>query len=147
MDDFGDPTQEAYVSTDVRGSFSNSATTNSDLRVRFLVDKSSIRIQLYEYARNHPIKGEGTIEFEARNSKGTQYSFRTFNSDNGNNYADRKNKYNSGEDYDTIMKILKSGGQIKFIATANRFGSPSEYKFQINNADFFENALIKAGIE
>lgn len=140
VDDFGDQTDEAYVSTDIMGTFSNSATTNSALGVRFLIDKNSIRIQLYEYARNHPIKGEGTVVFTARDAKGTQYSFETFNNDGGDNTA-------LGDSYNTIMELLKSGGQIKFIAVANRFGSPSEYKFTIDNADFLDNALLKAGIE
>ncbi|WP_071133885.1 hypothetical protein [Millionella massiliensis] len=146
VDNFGDQTSEAYVSTDIMGTFSNSATTNSDLAVRFLIDKKSIRIQLYEYARNHPIKGEGIVVFTARDANGTQYSFETFNSDSGDNGVSRDG-YDMRKDYDTIMKLLKSGGQIKFIAVANRFGSPSEYKFTINNADFFDNALLKAGIE
>ena len=50
VDEFGDPTAESYLhKTIYDGKFSNSATTNSDLKVTFLVDKDKVSIQLYEY--------------------------------------------------------------------------------------------------
>ena len=50
VDEFGDPTAESYLhKTIYDGKFSNSATTNSELKVHFLVEKDEVNIQLYEY--------------------------------------------------------------------------------------------------
>lgn len=137
VDDFNEPTKEAYISTSLYGTFSNSATTNSDLRVMFLIDNNSMRIQLYEYARNHPIKGEETIRFRALDSDGKKYSFTTYNGDTGNNTV-------SSHYFKDVKDLLLSGGKIVFVAiTDDGYGTPSEYKFTIQNSDFLENAISK----
>lgn len=143
VDDFGEPTKEGYISATVFGTFSNSATTDSNLRVEFLIDKNSIRIQLYEYAGNHPVKGEGIIDYVALDSNGKRWKFKTNNGDNGNNSVCDF----SDSSYEKVKKLLLSGGRIKFIATADRYGSPSEYKFTIKNADFLENAFTKMELQ
>lgn len=56
VDEFGDPTQNAYLFTTVEGVFSNSATTNSDLIVGILISKSEISLTLLEYGRSQ-VKG------------------------------------------------------------------------------------------
>lgn len=140
VDSFGEPTEEAFVATNVSGTFSNSATTNSPLTVRFLIDEDSIRIQLYEYAGNHPIKGEGYLTMQIKDADGKAHTIETYNNDYGDNTVLPKHDA-------TLRKVLENGGTIKFVAVANRFGVPSEYKFAINNADFLENALIKAGLK
>ncbi|MFI3240335.1 MAG: hypothetical protein R3Y22_07075 [Bacteroidales bacterium] len=137
VDDFGEPTKEVYITCDIYGTFSNSATTNSDLRVRFLIDNNSMRIQLYEYARNHPIKGEGTIKFRVLDSNGKTHSFTTYNGKTGDNTV-------SAPYFKVVKGILLDGGKITFIAVADDgYGTPSEYKFTVQNADFFENAIYK----
>lgn len=136
VNDFDEPTKEGYVKTSINGTFSNSATTNSDLRVGFIIDKNSIRIQLYEYARNHPIKGEGFLEFTIKDSNNKIHTVKSYNSDSGNNTIEE-------EYFDEVKAILLNGGRIKFVALADKYGSPSEYKFEIVNADYLENALTK----
>lgn len=140
VDDFGEKTSKAYVWTEVRGTFSNSATTNSNLDVRFLIDADGIRIQLYEYARNHPIKGEGTVNFKIR-ADNKEYTIQAWNSDSGNTTVNR-----AAESMGVLRKLLLAGGEIKFIATAGSY-SVSEYKFVLKNADYLENAMLKAGFE
>jgi hypothetical protein len=51
VDDFKQPTDEWYIRTKKRmtGTFSNSATTNSDLEVSVLIDDESIAFMLYCY--------------------------------------------------------------------------------------------------
>tara|TARA_Y100000593_G_scaffold91856_1_gene181761 strand:+ start:729 stop:1307 length:579 start_codon:yes stop_codon:yes gene_type:complete len=49
VDEFGDLTGNKFLSNTIFGKFSNSATTNSRLKVTFLVDKDKVSIQLYEY--------------------------------------------------------------------------------------------------
>lgn len=134
VDDFGEPTKEGFVGAVCEGVFSNSATTNSDLGVKFLIDESSIRIQLYEYARNHPIKGEGILVFKAK--RGDEIlEFKTYNSDSGNNTVD--NEY-----YDLLISFLQKGGEIKFIAETSSSYSLSEYKFTLIDASYIKEALL-----
>lgn len=59
VDDFGEPTKKGYIRNPsyIRGTFSNTATQNSDLNVRFLIDSATdVSIMLYEYAGNNPVK-------------------------------------------------------------------------------------------
>lgn len=145
VDDFGDQTNHGYVSTEVNGTFSNSATTDSRLRVRFVIDTSSIRINLYEYGGNHPIKGEGFLYFKVKGADGDTQEIQTNNDDYGIN---RVVSY-SYSDYDKILRsILYKGGEVRFKGISDRYGSPSEYNFTITNADHLEKALnrmVKSG--
>ena len=54
VDEFNNPTTEGYITTKdyVVGTFSNSATTNSELYVIWLIDKSDVAIKLVEYGRS-----------------------------------------------------------------------------------------------
>ena len=54
VDEFNQPTNDGYVCNDtyVVGTFSNSATSDSQLYVQVLADKSDITIFLYEYGRS-----------------------------------------------------------------------------------------------
>ncbi len=136
VDEFGEETKSSFVLTDIYGTFSNSATTNSRLKVRFLIDSNKARINLYEYARNHPIKGEGTVYFKIRDKNKKEYHIQGSNGNSGDTYLFQDN-------YKQLLKILKTGGEIKFIAETDRYGSPSVYKFTIDNADWIDNALTK----
>lgn len=53
-DEFGQPTDEGFVTTDryVEGKFSNSATTDSKLYVAFIADLEYLAIQMLEYGNN-----------------------------------------------------------------------------------------------
>jgi hypothetical protein len=57
VDDFGDPTDKGYIAPSyyIKGTISNSATTNSELNVIIIIQsKSDIAVQLYEYAGDTP---------------------------------------------------------------------------------------------
>ena len=93
VDDFGEPTKEGYVFTRCTGKFSNSATTNSELGVEFIIDESNIHIPLYEYNRNHPVKGYlNTFQFKAKRSDGEILEFETLNDEYGYNSVRTKSK-------------------------------------------------------
>jgi hypothetical protein len=62
VDDFGDETNNGFISQTVKGKFSNSATQNSPLRVRMFIDNANVMentpwFRLYEYDGRNPIKG------------------------------------------------------------------------------------------
>lgn len=136
VDEFGDHTNRGYITTEINGTFSNSATTNSPLRVKLAIDTSVVLINLYEYAGNHPVKGEGYLQFTVKDSAGVIYNIETYNDDYGNNTVK-----DDSESEKTIRSILSKGGEIKFSGVANKYSSPSEYKFTITNADYLGKAL------
>lgn len=63
VDEFGDPSDEKFITTShgFTGKFSNSATSNSILRVKFIIEKDSVKIILDEYDNGVPIKGRAAI--------------------------------------------------------------------------------------
>lgn len=110
VDEFKDETDEKYVSAIFHGTFSNSATSGSDLMVKVLVDNDpSISFMLYEYGYNQ-VKFNGTsikykIIFKLDN--GAKKNFEGYISD-GNDRI-----YITGLKYDDILSTLKSGGYTK----------------------------------
>ena len=59
VDEFGDRTDQGYIKNlkEINGTFSNSATTDSYLQVDFLIEFDKVSIKLFEYSRDHPVKG------------------------------------------------------------------------------------------
>lgn len=149
VDNFGEPTKSAYVTNAnlIRGTFSNTATQNSALTVRFLIDsEDEVDFELYEYARNNPVKDSGTYKVFVRDKDGNDYELEA------NNRSDRLSlstfKYRGKTINDTSEKshanvmydILIKGGNIKFNIKHSRY-STSVYNFQIDNADYLQEAL------
>jgi len=139
VDKFGDATKERYIRNTeyINGLFSNTATQNSDLNVRFLIDGStSISIMLYEYARNNPVKAMSEDRYSARikDKDGNKFNIR------GTNYSDR---ITFSEDSSRIIhKALMKGGQIQIWIQEDDTPT-TQYSFTIQNADWYENAYAK----
>ena len=139
-DVFGASTKEKYLYTDLIGSFSNSATTNSDLRVRLTVEKdSTIEIALYEY-------GCEIVKDQKHSMKVRQNDSIIYN----NEYLDiRRNgwgylSYRENERHIChTSPFLYDGGKIEFVLTEKRDyrGVPSTYKFTIEDASIIKDAL------
>jgi hypothetical protein len=139
VDDFGQPTKKGYIqnSDEIVGSFSNSATTNSALNVRFLITNSNnIDVVLYEYAGNNPVKSYGSTEYSVSvlDSDGGKHSL------NATNYSDRLSLGTTSSK--KMHNILLKGGRIQFSIKENR-SSINSYEFTIRNSDFYENAFRK----
>ena len=139
VDDFGERTKEGYITTKnpIYGTFSNTATQNSDLRVHFIIaGKQNVAIELFEYNSNNPVKGyRDTYRVLVQDSNGERHTLSA-----SNNNWDRLSfgKNDSGK----MFNILSKGGEIKFkIVDAER--PTTEYSFTVSNADWFENAYIK----
>jgi len=126
VDEFEEPTNEKYMRNTTQGKFSNTATTNSCLRVVFLVDYElpayisqgekpvkipKIRIMLYEYCRNHPVKNsyDGGTEYtvKVKSNKGDTRVFAKVM-----NFDDRL-RFDSSDSY-KLHKIFKSATTLKF---------------------------------
>ena len=65
VDEFQEETDEKYIKQSALGTFSNSATTNSDLVAHILVDKNDIRLRLQEYGRRYA-KDDESIRFRVK---------------------------------------------------------------------------------
>lgn len=141
VDNFGDPTRTKYLTFEerVKGTFSNSATTNSKLDVIFLIDNAySIDIQLFHYGLNHPEKYYWNTVY---------YIFIKY----GDNIQKRlKSVGYKGSDRlsltDTSSKILHDvlmqGGKIKF-SIVNSEDQNNTYNFVINDASGYKEAYYK----
>lgn len=136
VDDFGEPTKEAYIRNTslIRGVFSNTATQDSELDVKFLISNSNeISLMLYEYARNNPVKAYSSDEYrvQIQDKDGKRYKL------TATNYSDRLHFDKSGSWQ--VHSVLLKGGTIKFqIIEADT--PTTEYEFTIQNADYYENA-------
>lgn len=139
VDDFGEPTKTGYITNTsrIRGVFSNSATQDSKLDVRFLISNSSdISIKLFEYAGNNPVKGYSRDNYKIlmQDKDGKRYTLYA------KNYSDRLSCDSS--DSKKIHKALMKGGNIKFrIVDVNR--PTTEYSFSTGNAEWYNNAYRK----
>jgi len=139
VDDFGEPTKEGYIRNTylISGNFSNTATQNSDLNVKFLITNSSdISIMLYEYAGNNPVKAYSSESYQVliQDKDGKRLKLRA------TNYSDRLSfdKTASRQVHNVLMK----GGTIKF--KIYEIDTPTtEYDFTIPKADWYENAYAK----
>ena len=137
VDEFGEPTKTGYIRNliPIRGTFSNTATQDSELDVILLItNENDISIQLYEYAGNNPVKAyssEGyTIIVQAHNGDRIQF--------NGWNRSDRisLDKAASKKLHNCLMK----GGNVKFRIFEMR-NHTTQYNFSIIHADYYDNAF------
>lgn len=139
VDDFGEYTKEGYIRNAklIKGKFSNTATENSNLNVRFIITNSSnISIKLYEYAGRNPVKSSSRDKYKVlvQDKNGKRSKLQAIN------YSERL----SFDTYDSkkIHKALLKGGEIKFRIV--EVDTPTtQYKFTIQNADWYNNAYKK----
>lgn len=139
VDDFGEPTKQAYItnSSSIVRTFSNTATENSTLNVDFLIsNSSSISIQLYEYAGNNPVKAYSSDWYTVlvQDKDGNRMTLSAVNrSDRLQFNPDGSRK---------LHNILMKGGEVKFKITEDDTPT-TQYQFTIKKADWYENAYAK----
>ncbi|PHS38265.1 MAG: hypothetical protein COA91_08420 [Robiginitomaculum sp.] len=137
VDDFGESTSDRLIRNLrlIRGRFSNSATQDSKLDVRFLIDgKTEIDIILYEYAGNNPVKAYSPDEYQVllQDKDGNRHKLRALN---------RSDRLSFGPKHSRIVfEALLKGGKVKFRIV--EVDTPTtQYAFEIKNADYFDNAV------
>ena len=139
VDNFGDYTDSGYISTSLMGKFSNSATTNANLNISFLIESERVSIMLYEYANNHPVKGNvSEIEYDIfikHNGIKVDYDF------SAKNWTDRITLFKAKSI--TLIDLLKEGGKFQFVINETGKYGNGTYKFTIDDASGFDNALKK----
>ncbi len=136
VDDFGEPTKEGYIRNKytIRGTFSNTATENSKLDVKFLISEAyDVDMMLYEYAGNNPVKAYSSKKYKVliQDKEGKRMTLYATNS------GDRLN-FNTTSSRKVHNKLLK-GGRLKFKII--EVDTPTtQYFFEIEKADWYENA-------
>jgi hypothetical protein len=139
VDDFGEATKQGYIRNTnlISGTFSNTATQNSDLNAKFLISNSSdISIMLYEYAGNNPIKAYSSTSYQIliQDKDGKRLKL------TATNYSDRLSFDKTASRQ--VHTLLMKGGTIKF--KIYEIDTPTtEYDFTIQNADWYDNAYKK----
>ena len=131
VDDFNNPTDEAYIrNSDVLyGTFSNSATTDSTLYAKVLIDADDIAIKLWEYGRN-----------EVKAYTSTDYKI-TILDDSGTKHYTTGTMYKNGDrirlaDW-TLVNLLQYNTKLKiYIQENSKYGVNSTYLFSVNNGNF-----------
>lgn len=137
VDDFGDQTDEPYYLGTFYGTFSNSATSNSNLTAVTLFDITNnyFRFDLYEYG-NYPASFfmDDPITLGVKiNGEASYYSL---NTDGANLYLDDANGAN------LIYNSLMNNDKISCFIDYNSSGVGSTYNFEIDGAGFKE--LVEA---
>lgn len=127
-DEFGDPTGETVVSAFFEGTFSNSATTNSELTVRALDYGDALMLKFFEYSRTPEASmchdgcfGEITVKRES----GSVYTYEAFAPKSGGLFFSEKDKFldmfrhNPGETIKVIVRedSFSDYGSSKYIFT------------------------------
>lgn len=147
VDKFKQPTGDAYIRNTslVNGTFSNSATNDSKLRVRFLIDDNSISMMLYEYG-DHQVKNsyssyDKEYDIYVLDALGTQHEFYGYIRPNGDRiYIDDDSYFRENEE--DFLTILKRGGTVRFyIEESER--EVNQYNFSIDDATGFAAAYDK----
>lgn len=133
VDNFGDPTKDKFLTSKVEGTFSNSATTMSELYVEVLLTKKNGAIFLHEYALTRPaVKPISSMQIQMKNEAGkTQIvnSSGEWSQDGGLKIPNHIGDFYIGN-YDKFRKfLLSSNGEIKVVIFDDY---SSSYSFRIN---------------
>lgn len=134
VDEFNETTSVKYVRQSSMGTFSNSATTNSDLIAIILIDKYEIRFQLLEYG-SHYVKASETMKFKVKDNDGEIIEFKAIINESG--YIVLSSDKQKG--HDALLAALLKGGEVKFYGIRDYYGR-STYNFSFY-CDFLQNAL------
>lgn len=138
-DQFGEQTRKAYMTniSPIRGVFSNTATENSPLGVKLIVESyNKIALILYEYNDSNPVKDyDQQYIVYLKNNKDEKMGVIALNS------SDRLNFYE--KDCLDIMKMFFKSSWVKF-AIINRSRTSSTYNFGFE-LEGFQNVYKKVG--
>lgn len=137
VDEFDQPTKDGYVINNnyISGTFSNSATTDSLLKVQVLADKTDITFFLYEYGRSL-VKNSSSYYVEEydivmKTADGKKHNITgTIYCGGDRLFIDKKHK-------SKVFDALKSGEDVSFyIVQSDR--TTTTYLFTVKTSNFAE---------
>ena len=132
VDEFDRPTGEKYLVTVADGTFSNSATTNSELIAAVQVTSEDIAIFLFEYGRGNAVKcsyGTDKYSITVLDQNGKKHYF------DGGMYEGTNRIYLYSSDKTEFLNLLKKGGEISIYLVNDKY-TLSEYLFSIDATGF-----------
>lgn len=128
-DEFGDPTGDTVTSAFFEGTFSNSATSNSELAVRVIDYGEIVVLKLYEYKSTPDAQMcyDGCFgSITVKRASGAVETYRTYAPKSGGLYYDNK---------DDFMNLFRnnSGETIKVVVREDSFSDygSSKYTFTL----------------
>lgn len=131
VDEFEQPTGIEYLAIWVKGTFSNSATTNSKLDACIQVTSNDIAFMLLEYG-SHLVKGtfdSNPYSITVLDQNGVKHYL------DGNMYEDGTRVYLSNSDESELLNLLKKPGEITFHLKYSKYSS-STYLFKVRTDGF-----------
>lgn len=136
VDDFGEDTGEKLIRNRdfIKGVFSNTATENSKLNVRLLIDgPNEVDIMLYQYARTNPVKAYRPEKYvvQIQDKAGSRERLSATNSGDRLSFGPSHSK--------KFFDALSLGGTVK-VSIYEAENPVNSYRFDIENADYFDNA-------
>jgi len=125
VDDFGDKTDQKYESMSASGTFSNSATQNSEALYTFIKDDESVLINVYEYGRSLASSIDATFEtIKIKQPNGGIVSLkRVFFTKSGKLYFSKKN-------YTEFLEAIKGSGDYTMVFDRSGEYSSSSYRIK-----------------
>ena len=141
VDDFQEPTDDGYVRSEtITGTFSNSATTNSECDFVLVVDDWSITLFAYEYgwSQVQGTFGDTSYTVKIRTGNGDEFTA-SASLDKGDDRI-YIGLFDS-ETREKILSALQEGGKISFLLTeSDAYGVADSYLFTIDDASGFSAA-------
>lgn len=132
VDEFKNPTNNGYITASVNGVFSNTATTDSKLTAKFIVDSDNFSIKLYEYG-SQEVKSTGFESYAITilDTDGTKHYIHGLIQKNGDRIEIR------GDDKVELLKAFQKEGTISFyIEETNR--PTTNYLFSVETSNFVD---------
>ena len=125
VDDFGDKTDQKYESFVAKGTFSNSATQNSEAQYTFVKDEKSVLINVYEYGRSLASNTDAT--FETVKIKQPSGNVATINKV----FFTKSGKlYFSEKEYTQLLESIKDSGAYTMVFNRSSKYSSSSYRIR-----------------
>jgi hypothetical protein len=138
VDEFGDKTDNKFISCSkvIQGTYSNVAVKDEKLRVILIITKNSVGMDFYEdylgiktdVAHTFILIQPAVISVKDKDGETKRFNGTTPGISGQRLFI---------SSYDDMINILKKGGTVQF---SIREGDTSTYRFDIENADGFEEA-------
>ena len=134
--DLGDNKNSNFITNAfaVWGTYSNSTIDHSEVKVKFLIDKVSFCLKLYEYGKKTVKKGDETnYKITVKMDENEPFSF------SARNVSDRI--FIEDPDARKIIEMFNKGGRIYFSLVNDSKSNPSNYAFVLDNSSGFSEAM------
>lgn len=127
INEFGEKGAQKYLMLIGNGKFSNSATTNSEMRAILYMDKDDFSFKLIEY-NSSVVKTDDSYTYRIKDSDGDVYEMTLYNSDSSGQMSSWGSK-----DMKKMEEILAKGGIITVsVKEKNAYSTPDTYLFKLN---------------